>query len=97
MAKEATIKKNGLKKLEKEGYVTWCPPNVRYAQTDVFGIYDCLALKDSELRCIQWTSKANISARMKKIQAFFEENKVFLPSEVWGYDDKKKEFIIKYI
>ena len=97
MAKEATIRKNAVKILEEEGWVTWCPAKVKYQETDIFGVFDCVCVKDSTLRYIQWTSKSNIRAREKKINTFFEENSVFIPCEVWGYDDVKKEFKIIYI
>ncbi len=98
MAKEATIRKNALKELQdKEGYICWCPPKVRYQETDIFGIFDTICVKDSNLRFIQWTSKSNISARRKKIQKFYEENDVFIGCEVWGYDDKVRKFKKEYI
>lgn len=96
---ESKIKKIVKTKLELEGYLVWYPAVSRFAPKfkycdqqhsakDIFTIYDCLALKDSELRFIQYTSKGNIRAREKKIKAFFEKWNVFLPSEVWGVESK---------
>lgn len=82
--REARIRANAKKALEKEGYHLWCPKKVRYQETDVFGIYDGLAVKGTEIRFIQWTSIGNIRAREKKIRKFFEERDCFIPSEVWG-------------
>jgi len=96
MAKEAVIRKHARELLESDGWITWCPPNVKYAETDIFGVFDCITVKDSELRFIQWTSISNISARKKKIMKFFNENNVFIPCEVWGHK-KGKEFRIIYI
>jgi len=96
MAKEATIKKRAKEILLKEGYYPWCPAKVRYQETDIFGVFDCVCVKDSHVRYIQWTSKSNMSARKKKILAFFNAQNVFIPSEVWGYDDKAKTFTVFY-
>lgn len=105
MVRESTIRSNAKKILEKDGYIVWCPPNVKYAQTDIFGIFDGVAVKKGNnkhtaselLLYIQWTTKPNISARRKKILAFFEENFLHIPCEIWGWDDKKKEFKIEQI
>lgn len=97
MATEKLIRTKAREILEKEGFHLWCPSKVRYKETDIFGIYDGLAIKDSELRFIQWTSKSNIRAREKKIHAFFTEHNCFIPCEVWGWDEIKKEFIIIHI
>jgi len=102
---EGKIKALVKKTLEADGYLVWYPPVSRFAPKfkycdaqhsakDIFTIYDCLALKDSELRFIQYTSKSNIRAREKKIKNFFDKWKVFLPTEIWGVDDDKKITII---
>lgn len=94
MAKEALIRSKAREILKKEGYHLWCPVKARYLETDIFGVYDGIAIKDSDLRFIQWTSKSNIRAREKKIKAFFDEYNCFIPCEVWGWDEKKKTFQI---
>lgn len=94
MATETLIRSKARAILEKEGFHLWCPSKVRYQETDIFGIYDGLAIKDSELRFIQWTSKSNIRAREKKIHAFFAKYNCFIPCEVWGWDEIKKEFVV---
>lgn len=81
---EAKIRKEAKKILISEGFYPWCPAKAKYQETDIFGIYDCLAIKDSEIRYIQWTSVGNMRAREKKIKKFFEEHKCFIPCEVWG-------------
>lgn len=93
------------KELEKDGWLVWYPPVSRFAPKfpyctetnsakDIFTIFDCLALKDSEIRFIQYTSHKNRLARKKKIEKFYEDNNVFLPAEVWGIrDDKSYEII----
>jgi hypothetical protein len=86
---EATIKKAVYKQLKDEGYVGWSAPKVKYQETDIFGIFDGVFIKDSELRWIQWTTSSNVRAREKKIMSFFAQNKVFLPCEVWGMKPDK--------
>lgn len=82
--KEAVIKKVVYKQLEKEGFIGWSAPKVKFQETDIFGVFDGIFIKDSELRFIQWTTDVNMRAREKKIKNFFEQNKVFVPCEVWG-------------
>jgi hypothetical protein len=89
MAKEVTIRKACIKELQDEGYITWFPAKVKWQETDVFSIWDILAWKDSEMRFIQITSIGNIQARRKKIEKFFKDHDVFMPTEIWGYRDKK--------
>ncbi len=71
--KEAQIKKLVRNQLEKEKYLVWYPPVSRFAPKfnycgegnsakDIFTLFDCLALKDSEMRYIQYTSKGNTRA-----------------------------------
>lgn len=95
--REAGIKKKVYAAMEKEGYIGWSPAKVKYRETDIFGIYDGVFIKDSHIRWLQWTSRSNISARRKKIQKFFDDNDVFIPCEIWGWNDKKKEFKIEYL
>ncbi len=102
---ESKIKKLVKDNLEKENYLVWYPPVSRfapkfkycdkqYSAKDIFTLFDCLALKDSEVRYIQYTSKSNIRAREKKIKAFYDKWNVFIPAEVWGVDDNKNITII---
>lgn len=81
---EARIRKAAYRILEKEGFHGWSAPKVRYRETDIFGIFDGLFVRDSELRFIQWTTASNMSARKRKIMSFFDEHSCFIPCEVWG-------------
>lgn len=90
MATEATIRKRACEILKKEGYIVWYPAKVKYYQNDIFGLFDCVAVKDSDVRYIQWTSAPNMSARKKKIETFFNENEVWIPCEIWGYKGNGK-------
>ena len=105
MVREATIRKKARDILEKEGYVTWCAAKAKYQSSDIFGIFDCVAAKrgtgehteSDKLRYIQWTTKEHKSARMKKILAFFDENGLWIPCELWLYDNDKGSFTIVQI
>jgi len=92
MPKEAVIRKKVVEILEKEGWVVWYPPKVKFKQNDVFGIIDLLALKGKRKKNIQLTTLSNVSARRKKILNFMKEFKVELPVEIWAWDGKKKRF-----
>lgn len=93
------------KELEKDGWLVWYPPVSRFAPKfpyctetnsakDIFTIFDCLALKDSCVRFIQYTSHGHRLERKRKIEKFYEDNDVFLPAEIWGIrDDKSYEII----
>jgi len=93
---ESVIKKAVYKQLESEGFVGWSAPKVKYQETDIFGIYDGVFVKDSEIRWLQWTSVGNMRAREKKINSFFQKHKCFIPCEVWGMREDKT-FKIIYI
>ena len=92
--KESAIRKKALEILEKNGWTTWFPKKVRYQETDVFGVFDILALRRSVVRWIQITSLSNIRARERKIRGFLRQAKADLPWECWGYNKKKKVFKI---
>ncbi len=94
--KEVVIKKAVYKQLEDEGFIGWSAPKVKYQETDIFGIFDGIFIKDSDLRFIQWTTSSNLSARKKKILKFFQDNNVFIPCEVWGMRTDKT-FKVEYI
>ena len=94
--KEALVRKKALDILRADGWVCWCPAKARYQETDIFGCWDCLALKPSYLpRFIQWTTAPNLSARVKKVEKFLRESKTEVWSECWGWHVKRKCFIIR--
>lgn len=98
MANESIIKKKGKEILYEEGYVCWTAAKAMYQSSDIFGIFDVIAVKKNainEIRFIQWTSMINMGARRNKIKRFFLENNCFIPSELWGYEygKWKKEII----
>jgi len=92
MPKESQIRKKAVEILEKDGWVTWFAPKVKYKQTDIFGIIDVLALKGRKKKNIQLTTLHNVSAKRKKIINFLKKFKVELPVEIWGWNDKRREF-----
>jgi len=98
MAQENVIKQKVKVKLTEEGWVFWSAAKAMYQSSDIFGVFDCIAAKKGEvnkLRFIQYTSFSNMSARRRKIKAFFLEHKLFIPSELWGYENGK--FKIEHI
>jgi hypothetical protein len=93
--KEAAIRKKVIEALARDGWVTWHPPKARFYQTDIFGVFDVIAARDRRVRFVQLTSAANVSARRRKIEAFFQATGVQFPlAEVWGYDPKGRGFVI---
>ena len=83
--KEAVIRKKAIQILEKNGWIYWFAPKVKYRQTDVFGIIDLLALKGRKKKNIQLTTLSNISSRRKKITDFLKKNKVEMTVEIWAW------------
>jgi len=98
--KESEIRKKAIKILEQEGYAYWWPKKVKYHETDIFGVFDIIAVKkgkDFFCDLIQITTLSNISARVKKVKAWVKKNRVNTSNsavffQVWGYDKKKREF-----
>lgn len=95
--KEATLKKKAKIILGEMGYQFWFPAKVMYSQTDIFGIWDLIAWKESNFLLIQLTTMPNRSARVKKIMKYMRENHLSLPSpyvkgEVWAWNDKIRSF-----
>lgn len=39
--------------LEKEGYITWKPSRAKYNSNDVFGLFDCVAIRGGEVLLAQ--------------------------------------------
>lgn len=61
---------HSLKLLKERGYQTWVVEywnNFARKRVDLFGIFDILAVGNGETLAVQTTSKANMSARAKKI------------------------------
>jgi len=92
MAEESLIRKKAIQVLERKGWIVWFAPKVKFQQTDVFGIIDLLALRGKQKKNIQLTTLPNVSAKRKKITSFLKKFKVELPVEIWGWNQKKKEF-----
>ncbi|MFH1820583.1 MAG: hypothetical protein ABH805_01595 [Candidatus Nealsonbacteria bacterium] len=92
MAKEGYTRRKLFKLLEKDGWICWAPPKVKFQQSDIFGVIDIMALKGNQRKHIQMTTVPNVSARRKKILAFLTSNQVSLPIEIWSWHTKKKFF-----
>jgi len=95
--KEIGIRKEAIKILEKEKWIVWYPSKVRWRkEQDIFGVFDLVCIWKHMIKFIQLTTLSNIRAREKKIKKFLDKNKVKLywSPEVWGWNNKKKEFKI---
>lgn len=95
--KEAVIRKKAIEQLGVGCWVCWYPAKVKYHETDIFGVYDLICASGSTIRLIQLTTLSNLSTRRKKIKAFTDKHNLDLPSEVWGYDKKKRIFKIEQL
>ena len=92
MPKESVIRKKAIEILEKQKFIWWYAPKVKFRTTDVFGVVDLLALRGRQRKNIQLTTLPNVSAKRKKITAFLKKNKVEFPVEIWAWSQKKKTF-----
>ncbi len=103
MPKESVIRKKAVEILENQGFVYWYPAKVKFKQNDIFGVFDlvCWKKKTTEIKFLQLTTSPNISARRKKIKVFMVENKIphkiAVDIEIWGWNQKKKEFKVEEI
>ena len=92
--KEALIRKKVITELEKKDFTCWFPKKVKFQETDVFGVFDVLAIKGRKVRWVQLTTITNIKAREKKVLDFLRKTKSLIVGEIWGYDKKKRIFKI---
>ncbi|MFH1180845.1 MAG: hypothetical protein V1705_00355 [bacterium] len=105
MPREAEIRKKAVQILCEDKWAYWYPPKVRFKQNDIFGVFDMVCCKKTTggLKFIQLTTVSNLSARRKKIQKFFKENKIAPKAafsaevEIWAWSKKKKDFKIEMI
>lgn len=85
--------------MTKNKWTFWCPPHSHGRERDIFGVFDAIALRPEGILFLQFTSKAHITDREKKIAAWIREKKVQLPTgtavEVWGWDKNNTKFTIK--
>lgn len=99
--KEAAIRKKVLEELIDQNWTCWYPAHVKWkSENDIFSIADVIAWRDADIKLIQLTTLPNMSARRKKIAAFFKANpncaiSSTLMVEIWGYDKKKRAFKIE--
>lgn len=81
--KEATIRAKVKNTLAEDGWHLWCPVKARFHETDIFGVFDGVAIKQGVLRFLQWTTSNHIAARKRKIEAFTDQHGR-IPCEIWG-------------
>lgn len=104
MPTEKLIRKKATEILEKENWVYWYPPKVKFKQNDIFGAFDMVCCKRTKghLKFIQLTTVSNLSARRKKIANFLKENKInssagFGAIEIWAWSNGHKKFKVEVI
>jgi len=93
--KEATIRKKAIELLTAEGWVCWYPKKVKFQETDIFGVFDLICARGSEIKLIQLTTLPNLSARRRKIRRFLKEHNLQLKYEIWAYSKKNRRFKIE--
>ena len=90
-----------IKKLREEGWTPdvverWIPgANIR---RDLYGFIDVLAIKDTETKAIQCTSKGNMASRIRKIEdsdTVDAVRKAGWSIEVWGWFKKGRFWEVK--
>ncbi len=96
---ERRIKQKFKDVCKKNDWAFWFPPKVKYYETDIFGIGDCIICRQGEgLVLIQLTTASNFSARKKKIvNILLKEKRLVCPIEVWAWKKKDKCFKVKKI
>jgi len=91
---EKEVKSEVVKDLKKGGWTYWTPPNIKFYQRDIFGVFDLIALRAQKVRLIQYTTKTHLSHRRNKIKLFFQENAIHITfAYVYAYDKKNKKLI----
>jgi len=96
--KEKYIKAKVKTKLVLAGWQCWFPIKSYYGlEKDIFGVFDCVAVKNNKVRFIQYTTLPNVSARRKKVREFLKKNDLEITAEVWGWSDKIKIFKIEEV
>lgn len=87
--KESQIFAKAKQELEGAGFTVWKPAKVKFAETDIFGIFDLIAVRRGDLPYfIQLTTYSNASKRCRKIMDFFARTGSFIShSYVWAYQD----------
>lgn len=100
--KESELLKKAISHYEnKDGkkWVVWKAPAFAQHRWDIFTIYDLVAVsEEGAVHFIQVTTKPNLSARRKKIQAFFIANALIIPhSYIFAWDNRLEYFKISEI
>lgn len=104
--KEASIRKKAVDELTKQGWVVNTFVRSRFGSCsvytqidkkalrgdDAFTIFDGICWKGNKFMFIQWTMKANMSPRRKKIKEFKKKYELNGKCHLWGWDSKLKAF-----
>jgi len=94
---ESQIRKKITNQLENEGWTWWRAANTQWQSNDIFTLFDLICARKNILRFIQLTTKPNISKHLKKIKSYFKEHDIEIGCEIWGYDESKDNFDIRYL
>ncbi len=76
--REKIIRDKLIAHLTQLGWCAWYPPHVMRYQRDIFGVFDIAAARGNKVIFIQLTTVSNISKRIRKVRAFYENNKLKL-------------------
>ena len=78
-------------------WVLWQAPHYKRMRWDIFTIFDVVAVSSKgAVRFIQITTTPNLSARRKKIQRWFDDNRMEVPDAyIWAWDKKYSVFKIE--
>ena len=84
--------------LQAGGWSFWWPPKVKFYECDIFGIFDCVAIRGKEINFIQITDWTNVSARRRKIKKFMVDNRCeFTDAYIFAYHKTSAELRIEKI
>lgn len=105
MVKESSIRKKVIEELNRDGWIvttfmrsrfggtiTYTPEGELLRGDDAFTIFDGIGWRGNKKIYIQWTSKANMSTRRKKIKEFKRKYDLNGKCHLWGYDKAKRKF-----
>jgi hypothetical protein len=91
--KEKQIREKALEILKKHGWVVWWPPSTPRFRSDIFTIFDLIALQGDRTLFIQLTTTGHTSERRKKILEFVTTYSTRISQvEIWSWHNKEARF-----
>lgn len=76
--------------LEKEKFLVWRPPKVKFQSQDILGLFDLIALSGKELKLVQVHKGRKRPYKSGKIFKLKKPKKVSF--ELWVWEEKNQEF-----